>query len=1062
MKRLLIDGASVAWTALYAGKDEEFGKSVLVNGKKVYVNSAGYGYNNAMNMIAAAWERFGIAPINTIFVREGQNSRDFRCKTFDGYKGGKQTLTHPKEAYEQFNALTEALIDGLLSIGAMSVKQDGIEGDDVLAHLSQNLDGEKYILTGDGDMTVLCSDTVHVWRNDTLDGNPYGPFPNKYIAVYKALVGDTSDGYKGVEGFGKKAFLDLYCMFGDDGLEGMDEMLRLKTLHEIEEHVHMLPALKKILNNQEKAIESYKLAKLYPDAVDIFKFPMKWSIGYVKRKAEVTDDERIRKWAASHRLIHAGNFREALQFMRAQMMDTPYVTLDLETHVGEQSQEWLAQRTAKGGGVDVLGSEIVGCGLTFGNNMQYNYYVTVNHKEEPGVPNCSLDQLAQMLEVIPQRLITLAHNAAGFELPVLANAFQARWKNNGWRGLYPNMVDTRIAASYWDENRPTHGLKDLSRDLLGYTQTSYAEVTQGRTMHEMTALETFAYGIDDVVMTSALWNYFQAQMEIEKTIEAFYGLEQKPMYLSALGYLDGIRIDQERLYKLKDADEAAYAEARATVEAFLLERGWAGTVCPEITELDAKSIKLAYELFTGVPLATAVRTPEKLITLIELSEEPAAADLAVMLKAGDIPTINKVMGRLFDKSPKFDEASPKQVKTLLYETMGMPVRLRNRPTEAAKAKGEEEGTARTDEDAMMMALKTGDAGDFPHVLKALITLRSINTRRGLYWEPYPKAVHWKTGRIHPEMQQSRTNTRRWASSNPNIQQLDSSAGGVRTIILPHQRNAVIVSLDESGQEVRLAAAYSNDPNLLSCYKGTKEQLRDVHSIVACKIAGLTYDEFRAQLKSADPAVSGPASAIRSIAKTVLFASFYGAGAPKIAETLGIAVEEAETYIDTIYDQFAGLKAWKAETERIANMKGYVPVWGGTRRHLGPMLMSSNHYEKSKAARQGSNARIQSAGANQLKTVMTRIWDSDLLERFDMQWIAPVHDEIVFSVDAADAVEVVRVCHGFMVEQFLDNGVPSASSIGLGRNFGDLIEIGEVFDVEKIEHALVQLGCAKAA
>ena len=40
----------------------------------------------------------------------------------------------------------------------------------------------------------------------------------------------------------------------------------------------------------------------------------------------------------------------------------------------------------------------------------------------------------------------------------------------------------------------------------------------------------------------------------------------------------------------------------------------------------------------------------------------------------------------------------------------------------------------------------------------------------------------------------------------------------------------------------------------------------------------------------------------------------------------------------------------------------------------------------------------------------------------------------------------------MTEQFLDV-VPSASSIGLGKNFGELVELGEVFDAEKIEETL---------
>ncbi len=1053
MKRLIIDGASVAWTALHAGIDTEFGKKVEHGGRMVQVNSAVYARENAMNMITGAWNRFGIPPIDTIFVREGSNTKGFRQAIMPEYKAD-DGAGHAPEAYEQYNALVDMLIEDLRSIGSCAVSQDGVEGDDVIAYLAANLGGETYILTGDGDITRLVGPNTHVWRRDELDQNPYGPFPHSAITVYKALVGDGSDNIKGAPSFGPKSFLDLYCVFGDDGLELMEDLIQNNKLATLAEDVGSLKSLQKVIDGAASVYASYQVAKFWPNRVNTLKQPLQWALGYVKRKSEVRKDDRITAWAASHRLIHKNNFAEALAFFRSKMAESPTVTLDLETSVGEESEEWLSNRTASGGGVDVIGSEITGCGLTFGNNNQYSYYIAVDHAKDFAVPNVTLEQLGEMLTSVPKEKITLAHNAAGFELPVLANAFRKSWEKNGWRGFYPNMIDTRIAASYWNENLFSHGLKQLSKLLLGYEQISYDAVTNGHSMRELTAAHVFNYGIDDVVMTAAIWNFFRIQMELEGTLEPFFKLEQKPMYLSALSYVEGLKVDMERLLKLKAADEKAYAEHHLTLEGYLLEKGWEGTVCPVLRELDAASIKLAFSTVTKTDLETRVRTPAKLIDLVRQHRAPEAILLAALMEDGKLDDINAWMGRLFDNTPEFDVASPKQTQKLLYEVMGLPIRLRNKPTDTMREKGIREGTARTDEDAMKMALKMGDC-DSPEVLKALMELRSIATRSGLYWEPYPKAVHWKTKRIHPELKQSSTNTRRWASANPNIQQLDSDAGGVRTVILPHRHDAVVVSLDESSQEVRLAASYCKDPNLLSCYVGRPDQLRDVHSIVACKIAGVTYDEFRSHLKGMDKANADVASKIRGIAKVVLFASFYGAGPAKIAEGLGITVEEAQSYIDTIYGQFPGLAAWKKSTEQFAATKGWIPVLGGTRRHLREALLSSNSYEQGKALRQASNASIQSAGANQIKIVMSSVWDSDLLERFEFRWMAPVHDEIVVSVVKDHAVEVIRELHSFMVAPFLD-GVPSASSIGLGRNFGDLLELGEVFDPDKINAALVTL------
>lgn len=180
-------------------------------------------------------------------------------------------------------------------------------------------------------------------------------------------------------------------------------------------------------------------------------------------------------------------------------------------------------------------------GLTFGRNNQYGFYCSVDHKD---TDNISREQLATLLELIPQEKMTVAHNAAGFELPVLYKAYGEQWKSNGWRGFFPNMVDSRIAASYWDENQQSHGLKQLTKLLIGYEQTSYDEVTQGRKMNEMTAAETLSYGLDDVYTAAGLWN-FTTIMQIEDTLDAFMRIEQYPMYLSALSFVN-VGLDQPR------------------------------------------------------------------------------------------------------------------------------------------------------------------------------------------------------------------------------------------------------------------------------------------------------------------------------------------------------------------------------------------------------------------------------------------------------------------------------------------------------------------------------------
>lgn len=1056
MRRAIIDLRSVLWTGIMAGKDIDQGYKVEFEGKELHINSADYGYDKALDHLLLVLDDLNIQPRDVILVDEGKNAKLMRTQMFAGYKAGRERAP---EQYTEFNKAKEMLVSALLNVGAQMCWQENMEADDVIAYLAQNFKGERWIATNDGDLAACIGGDVHLWQRGARDQNPFGPFDVKYIQVYKALVGDTSDKYPGAYKFGEGAWNKLLDAFGEEGLELMKGLIESKRLLDLGEDVAELKELQRVIDNADMVYTSYALAKLYVEKVNVMRRPLQWRVGMV---APYSGEDRLKPWHSQVRLIHAGNYGDAVKFFRSKVSETPEFCIDLETYVGEESDEWLERRSKKGGGVDVIGSMITGCGITFGANQHLGYYVSTCHAD---TDNVTYDQLRELLELIPKNKVTVAQNAAGFELVLLFNHFGEAWKNNGWRGFFPNAVDSRIAASYWDEDAPSHGLKALSKQILDYDQETYAQVTTvdgvQLKMNQLSAKHVLSYGMDDVYCTSAIYNHFKVCMELEGTFAAFMRLEQKPMYLSAMSYVRGTDISLQRLQELKVADDKIYADGQRVLDAFLISKNWEGTVCPRYTSLDAAAVKEIFHLVTGQELKTMVRTVSKLAVLVV---NEGFETLGALIAGNEIESLNQMVEDAFSGHPEFDVASPKQVGKLLYETMGLPVRLRNKATDVMRSKGIREGTARTDDDSIKMAQKMGDVEkDSPEyeLLSVLMAMKSINTKRGLYYDPYPNMVHWKTGRIHPEMVQSSTNTRRWASRNPNITQLDSTYNGIRSVILPHRRDAVVVSLDEGSQEIRICASYSQDPNLLSCFVGAKDQLRDVHSIVASKIAGVPYEEFVKMRKSTDQEAAVKADKIRGIAKTCVFGSLYGAMAPKIGESLGIPTEEAQEYIDAIYTQFSSLAKWKQGVEQFAERYGYVNILGGTRRHLRKNLLSDNSYEQSKALRQASNAMIQSAGANQLKTVMSAVWDSDLFEKYDVRWMFMVHDEGCLSVASKDVVPVIEQVHKFMTAPFLD-GLPSASSIGLGKTFGTLVELGEVFDADKIDGALNEIFKVKEA
>jgi 5'-3' exonuclease len=426
-KRLLVDLSSIMWTCMLAGTDTEFGKKVQFEGKPFHVNSAAYGYENAINHLVMVMTELNITPINMIMVMEGMSSKLLRQSILPNYKGGDKK-TRPEESYVEFGKLRQMMVDTFLGLGATMCTQDGIEADDILAYLALNLKGERIIDTNDGDLTVLITEDSHdirVWRfgKGLIDENPYGPFPCKYITVYKALVGDTSDKVPGCPGFGQKAWLDLLTAFGWDGLELMEGLIVNRKLDDLQEDVGSLSCLKRVIEQKDMVYKSYDCAKLYPNKINTMRKPLEWKAGMVKPLTECKD-ARLKHWYQQTRLVSRENFDAAMKFLVAKIPESPFIAFDCETSTNDVSDEWLAAAKAKSTekgddiGVDVYGSKLTGYSLTFGANNQYTYYCTVDHVQAPGCTNLMPVQAKQMLDIIPREKRRVIQNVA-FELPVI-------------------------------------------------------------------------------------------------------------------------------------------------------------------------------------------------------------------------------------------------------------------------------------------------------------------------------------------------------------------------------------------------------------------------------------------------------------------------------------------------------------------------------------------------------------------------------------------------------------------------------------------------------------------
>lgn len=1195
-KRAVLDLSSIVWTCLMAGVDKEFGKQAvsesgepMVNGKgnPVIINSADYGYDNCINHIVEVMADLRITPRQMILVKEGMNSKSGRQALYSAYKAGRDKL--PGQ-YEQFNLCRDKLIEMLLGLGAQMCWQDGVESDDVIGWLTQHLEGEVWIVSGDKDLAQCVGGDVHHYRMGARDENPFGPFSHRLIPVYIAMVGDASDKIPGAKGFGEKAAEKLLLTFGEDGLELMEDLIKRKDLKALvrDGDVNEMKELQKLVDDASNVYISYELGRLRTERVNTMKRPLQWRAGMVKPR-EQCDEQILRKYAGVNRLVCAENYDDAVDFFKRQIGKTPEFALDIETSTPEESDEWLRQQ-GKDDAVDVFGSELTGLSITFGDNCQFTYYLTHDHVETEGCTNLTREQVRDLVALIPKDKINWVHNNS-FELPVLYNTWGADWSDDPeWHGLLPNVRDTKIASSYADENRNAK-LKSLSKEVLGYDQQSYETTTtatmkkadwdgRGRVisewtdkvevgtgeyeqiqqydesgepvfvdgepimtigreitklidgdemvkvrykMNELTAMHVAGYGCDDTICTIALANHFQTIMEIEGTIETFHEVETYPAYLTALGFVQGVDFSHEEMREMEKADDEAYDKAWATLRDYLMEIGFEGTRCPVFDEITGPTIKEAHLLLTDAEFKTQVRTPSKIAKLLEQAADDAEAAgeddyatrvrlLAVAVAANDLGQMNALVQQHFTGEPKLDLASPKQMKALLYDHMGIPVQIINdvTPTEREKQPdlaeavkkfkrmraGKDVGKFTDDELALLRKkAKTDDtsieyalAFDQEYIddkaraaLLAIGAIKKVMTRRSLFYKNYWGIKHWKDGKIHSSMNQCAAVTRRYSSSGPNLQQLPKKGEGVRFrgCFKPHEKDAVICSIDFTGQELRLAAERSQDPNMLACYIG--DNLKDIHSITAAGAMrlkwgsdevdalikehggdlsmGLTTEEFEYRLflklrgfGKALP-IGKKADDLRKDSKNVNFAAQFGGRAAKLSETLIMRLEDAQLFLDARAKMFPKVDEAAERAAEKAKELGYATTLMGARRHLREALLSEEYGAADRAARQAWNMEIQGSAGEMTKLAMARMWKRGIFFRYRARFFAPIHDEIVSSVHRDDAIDFIREKHECMVAPYSTMTVPILASISLGPDFAQQIECGDWYIADNINQAI---------
>lgn len=421
--------------------------------------------------------------------------------------------------------------------------------------------------------------------------------------------------------------------------------------------------------------------------------------------------------------------------------------------------------------------------------------------------------------------------------------------------------------------------------------------------------------------------------------------------------------------------------------------------------------------------------------------------------------VSKVKPKVVKIGNELNVGSSSQMRELLYCKIGVPVRLFG--TSVGKGRlmlGIKQAGPATDEKAIQTALANDVVeGDWRQkALKSLLLIKSANTRISLFHAKMPMWVH-SDGRIHPYITDSGTDTMRPTGSAPNILQIPARGVGakMRSMYMPPSVDHVCVAIDFSGQELRILACQSQDPKMMEAYKPGFE--KDIHSMTGVGIAvrkGVMeladFDVLNNARKNDKDPLHTLADSIRSGAKAVNFGLAYGAAAPTLSRNMIVPLAEADDLLEGALSLYARIKPWQEETAQFMNTHGYTLTAFGTKRHATDDIFSSEKGLVSRMHRQGVNATIQGTAAESLKQILTRLHTEHWLYTLDMEFFAPIYDEIVAWVHKNDVVEYCEVMYTLMSESTPPtHEVPQVPEFSIGADWGSCHELGPKPSTERV-------------
>ena len=334
-------------------------------------------------------------------------------------------------------------------------------------------------------------------------------------------------------------------------------------------------------------------------------------------------------------------------------------------------------------------------------------------------------------------------------------------------------------------------------------------------------------------------------------------------------------------------------------------------------------------------------------------------------------------------------ASPKQLKELLIDTLGLPV---------VKV-SEKTGNPSFAKDVMPEYERLLEKMDSP-IAQRILHYRGWQKAVTAAYEPYLERVS-PDGRLRTHYTTHVTATGRLSSREPNLQQIPKSSdkpwnGRVKECFIA-KPGYKLVNADYSQLELRLASAYADEEKL----KRVFNEGRDI------------FTEMSQQLGMS-----------RQDTKTLTYSIQYGAGIPRIMSAFDVSSEEANRLRQNFYNTYPKFRQLSQAVAEKAERDLETRIWTGRYRH----------YKFKNESYKAMNAMIQGGAADIVESMMCKLYEE--IDNEDCRMLMQVHDSVLFEIreDLVEEykqkiVELMEDVNSIATEEIGSFGVRFAVDIG---------------------------------